>query len=296
MNICVLITEESSLGGIINTVKNLGEVTAVVVGSESLAQKVATSGVHSVLHVETSLPETKSNLVAQALEKIEPKIILTTATPAARVIAGAVANTLDAVVVPGVVNIATENNSTIIEQTALSGRVLDTLTSEKPLIGFFTGEDTEILENTPVEIKTLNGEGYEMKLDVLNTNTGSSSLADASRVVSMGRGVRSKEDIPLIESLAKALDAQVGCSMPVADDLSWLPKECYVGRSGQKIAPRVYFAIGISGAPQHFEGVRGAKVIVAINNDPEARVFRSADYGIVGDLYEIIPALIEVLN
>ncbi len=84
--------------------------------------------------------------------------------------------------------------------------------------------------------------------------------------------------------------------MPVADDLGWVPKDHYVGRSGQHIAPRLYLAVGISGAPQHLEGVRGAKVVAAVNSDPDARIFRSADFGIVGDLYEVVPALIDALG
>ena len=89
---------------------------------------------------------------------------------------------------------------------------------------------------------------------------------------------------------------EIGCTMPVADDLGWLPKDRYIGRSGRHIAPGLYLAVGISGAAQHMEGVRDAKVVAAINNDPEARIFRTADYGVVGDLYEVVPALIDALD
>ncbi len=112
----------------------------------------------------------------------------------------------------------------------------------------------------------------------------------------MGRGLRSRDDMALIEALAAALDAEIACSMPVADDLGWIDKARYVGRSGEHIAPRLYLAVGISGAPQHLEGVRQARVVVAVNSDPEAPIFASADYGIVGDLYDVVPALVEALD
>ena len=96
----------------------------------------------------------------------------------------------------------------------------------------------------------------------------------------------------VVRRLAEALDAELACSMPIADDLGWLEKSRYVGRSGNHITPALYLAVGIAGASQHMEGVRGAKVVAAINSDPAARIFQTADYGIVGDLYEVIPALI----
>lgn len=295
MNVCI-ITEESSCGGIVNCVKSSGEVTAVVVGSQGLAEKVAKSGVVTVKFIESNLAESKAEVVAKIIEELNAKIVLTSSSSSARAISGLVAQKLDGVIVPGVVNVSLEDDLVVVEQEALSGRVLDTLVSKNSVIGFFAGEDVELSESTPVEIEAINGSSYEMSLEVSSSGSSSSGLNDASRVVSIGRGVKSKDDLTLIESFAKTIDAQIGCSMPVADDLSWLPKESYIGRSGQQITPKVYFAVGISGAPQHLEGVRGAKVIVAINNDPEARIFKSADYGIVGDLYEIIPALEKALN
>ncbi|NTW38941.1 MAG: electron transfer flavoprotein subunit alpha/FixB family protein [Cellulomonadaceae bacterium] len=123
-----------------------------------------------------------------------------------------------------------------------------------------------------------------------------SGVRDAARVVSVGRGVKAKADIALVESLAAALGGEVACSMPVAEDLGWVAKERYVGRSGQHISPRLYLALGISGTPQHMEGVREAKVVAAVNNDPSAPIFATADYGIVGDLYEVVPALMAALT
>lgn len=100
----------------------------------------------------------------------------------------------------------------------------------------------------------------------------------------------------MIEELATATKAEVACSRPLAEGLDWLGKDRYIGVSGQHIAPELYFAIGISGQLQHMVGVRGAGTIVAINSDPNAPVFKDADYGLVGDLYTIVPALIDALR
>jgi electron transfer flavoprotein alpha subunit len=120
-------------------------------------------------------------------------------------------------------------------------------------------------------------------------------LAQADRIVAVGRGIKSQENIPLAERLAKAMDAEVAASRPICDN-GWLPMERQIGSSGQTVAPKLYVALGISGAIQHLVGMKGARTIVAINKDAEAPIFEVADYGIVGDLFEIAPALIAELE
>jgi electron transfer flavoprotein alpha subunit len=117
-------------------------------------------------------------------------------------------------------------------------------------------------------------------------------LTTAEIIVSVGRGIKEKENIPIVEELAKALGAELAASRPICD-AGWLPMERQVGSSGQTVAPKVYMAVGISGAIQHLVGMKGAKTIVAINKDANAPIFEVADYGIVGDLFEVVPALIE---
>jgi electron transfer flavoprotein alpha subunit len=117
-------------------------------------------------------------------------------------------------------------------------------------------------------------------------------LTTAEIIVSVGRGIKEKENIPIVEELAKALGAELAASRPICD-AGWLPMERQVGSSGQTVAPKVYMAIGISGAIQHLVGMKGAKTIVAINKDANAPIFEVADYGIVGDLFEVVPALVE---
>jgi electron transfer flavoprotein alpha subunit len=120
-------------------------------------------------------------------------------------------------------------------------------------------------------------------------------LSQAERIVSVGRGIKAPENIDLAKQLAAAMHAELSASRPICD-AGWLPMERQVGSSGQTVAPKLYLALGISGAIQHVVGMKGAKTIVAINKDPEAPIFEIADYGIAGDLFEIVPALIDALK
>ncbi len=117
-------------------------------------------------------------------------------------------------------------------------------------------------------------------------------LTSADIIVSVGRGIKEKDNIPIVEELAKALRAELAASRPICDN-GWLPMERQVGSSGQTVSPKMYLAVGISGAIQHLVGMKGAKTIVAINKDANAPIFEVADYGIVGDLFEVVPALVE---
>jgi electron transfer flavoprotein alpha subunit len=120
-------------------------------------------------------------------------------------------------------------------------------------------------------------------------------LNAADVIVSVGRGIREKENLKVVEELAEALGAELAASRPICDN-GWLPMERQVGSSGQTVSPKVYFAVGISGAIQHLVGIKGSKTIVAINKDENAPIFETADYGVVGDLFEILPALVEEIK
>jgi electron transfer flavoprotein alpha subunit len=148
----------------------------------------------------------------------------------------------------------------------------------------------------PVEIKTefmdAAAERAVTKITAVNKVSGKIPLTEAEIVVSGGRGLKGPENWGMIEELAEVLGAATACSKPVAD-MDWRPHNEHVGQTGITIKPNLYIAIGISGAIQHLAGVSGSKVIVAINKDPEAPFFKAADYGIVGDAFEIVPKLIE---
>jgi electron transfer flavoprotein alpha subunit len=120
-------------------------------------------------------------------------------------------------------------------------------------------------------------------------------LTAADFIVSVGRGIKERDNLPIVEELASVLGAELAASRPICDN-GWLPMERQVGSSGQTVAPKVYFAIGISGAIQHLVGMKGSKTIVAINKDENAPIFEAADYGVVGDLFQIVPALVEEIK
>jgi len=121
-------------------------------------------------------------------------------------------------------------------------------------------------------------------------------IAVASRIVCVGRGLVQEEDLTLVESLAKAVGGEVACTRGIAEDYHWLPVEKYIGISGQKVKPELYLSLGVSGQVQHVAGIRDSKIIVAIDSNEKAPIFEAADYGIVGDLYEIAPLLIKAFN
>jgi electron transfer flavoprotein alpha subunit len=120
-------------------------------------------------------------------------------------------------------------------------------------------------------------------------------LSQAERIVAVGRGIKGQEHLKLAEDLAKALGAEIAASRPICDS-GWLPMDRQIGSSGQTVAPKLYIALGISGAIQHLVGMKGSRVIVAINKDAEAPIFEIADFGIAGDLFEVVPAMIAELN
>jgi electron transfer flavoprotein alpha subunit len=135
----------------------------------------------------------------------------------------------------------------------------------------------------------------KVKVTAVNKVTGEVPLSEAEIVVSGGRGLKGPENWGMIEDLAKLLGAATACSRPVAD-VHWRPHHEHVGQTGLAIAPNLYIAVGISGAIQHLAGVNRSKVIVVINKDPEAPFFKAADYGIVGDAFEVMPKIIEAVR
>ena len=149
--------------------------------------------------------------------------------------------------------------------------------------------------NCQIESLDFTNESSNVISEKVEKASGKISLAEAEVVVSAGRGLKGPENWGMIEELADLLDAGTACSKPVSD-IGWRPHSEHVGQTGKAIAPNLYIAVGISGAIQHLAGVNSSKIMVAINTDPEAPFFKAADYGIVGDAFEVVPRLIEEIK
>ena len=159
--------------------------------------------------------------------------------------------------------------------------------------GKFEGENSGA---AAIERKQMAAPSYEIAAVSEEPVVKTVDLAGAAIVVSVGRGFAKAEDIELVQPLVKRLDAELGCSRPVAEDFKWLPQERLVGLTGTSVNANVYLALGISGQVQHLAGIKGAKIVVAVNNDRKAPIVRNADYVIVDDLYKVIPELLTALG
>lgn len=283
-------------------------VSAVVVGPRALADAVAAAGV-PVLWTEpdSGMPaEAYAGGLAEQVAGEHPALLVATAHPASRALLGAAAARAGARLLTGAVEVAPATGDAgtgsawTVRRMLLDGAVVETLESPAPLAllveGAAADDDPPPPASAPAPVRPVAVPPTAMTLSTVPSAEPAGGLEDARVVVAFGRGVRSRDDVALIERLADALGAELACSMPVADDRGWLDRSRYVGRSGRHIAPRLYLTVGISGAPQHLEGVRGAKVVAAVDQDRDARIFRVADYGVVGDLYEVVPALVTALH
>ncbi len=296
----LIVTGTPRLGAVIGAARALGgTVTAVVIGDRGLADQVAASGPDEVRWVEPApdVPaEAYAGSVADLVTQASPRVLMATAEPAARSILGAAAVAIGAALLPGALAVTEADGELRVDRAVVNGEAVETLRVAGPVALIVTSEDVQAPTSQPAPVSIVTAAARDVRVSGTEVVAAASGLDDAERVVSFGRGLHSVDDVALLEKLAVALGAEIGCTMPVADDLGWLPKDRYIGRSGRHIAPGLYLAVGISGAAQHMEGVRDAKVVAAINNDPEARIFRTADYGVVGDLYEVVPALIDALD
>ena len=144
----------------------------------------------------------------------------------------------------------------------------------------------------PVAVHVSANAAHSQVLEVIEEAPSDVDITKAEIIVSVGRGIGNKEKIGIIDELAQALGGLMACSRPLVD-LGWLPRERQVGASGRAVAPKVYLACGISGASQHLSGMSDSRLIVAINKDPDAPIFQVAHYGVVSDIFEIVPALTE---
>jgi electron transfer flavoprotein alpha subunit len=298
-NTWIVVAGDPAIGTLIETARALGgEVTAAVVGPRAVADTVAAGGVDKVVWFGDpgqAPVEAYASAVADAVGAA-PGVVLAASRPGDRVLLGAVAARLQAAVLTEPSSVSAEGDALVVTRTVFGGIAVETVSVTGPVVLVMDGGPVPAASGeAPVEEVAATPLG----MTVVETRASDFELVDlgaAARVVSIGRGLKAQDDLAMIEALAGACKAEVACSRPVAEGLGWLGKDRYIGVSGQHIAPDVYFAIGISGQLQHMVGVRGAKTIVAINSDENALVFKDADYCLVGDLYQMVPALIEALK
>jgi electron transfer flavoprotein alpha subunit len=189
----------------------------------------------------------------------------------------------------------------VVKRSIYTGKAFadTTITTAKKILAIKKNAVDQKLDGAKAQVETFAVEipesDFASKISATERATGEVLLPEADIVVSGGRGMKGPENWGMIEDLAKTLGAATGCSKPVSD-IGWRPHHEHVGQTGVKVAPTLYIAVGISGAIQHLAGVNSSKCIVVINKDPEAPFFKAADYGIVGDAFEIIPQLTAALK
>ena len=195
--------------------------------------------------------------------------------------------------------LSVEGGKLVLQRDAYGGKFVAKVAARMPCVALVQAGAYQSLDGATGPPETVNvaaGEGRVTLVDTRQSQRGASDIKSARIVVSAGRGFAKKEDLALAQGLATALGAALGCSRPLSSDLGWMGEEAHIGLTGAYVHPQLYLAIGISGQLQHIAGIKDSKVIVAINKDPQAPIFQVADYGIVGDLYDVVPALTKILK
>ena len=288
-------------------------ITPVILGSdtESLAAEIATRPVAKVLRVEHPLlaqytPDGFTLALQQLIQTESPAQVVLPHTYQVRDYAPALAARLGQVLISDVVDISpTGDSSSIFTRQLMQGRLNGSYrhAGTGPCLvsvqaGAFRVEDSPATAPAAITTFTPTLDAAQIRTTPGQPFRGSSQTVDlgsAQLIVSVGRGIKEAENLSLVQELATALGAELAASRPICDN-GWLPMERQVGSSGQTVAPKLYLAVGISGAIQHLVGMKGSQCIVAINKDPDAPIFEVADYGIVGDLFEVVPALTEAIR
>lgn len=289
--------------------KTNSKATVLVIGQggEDLKKIAGNFGAsHVLLANHDSLhhfdPQLYTNLIDAAVKKVQANVIVFSHDKVGKAVAPRLSARLKAGLVSGVIDFPNTDGKFSVKRNVFSGKafaeyeintaikILSLLPNSVP---FEAGAGEATIENFSDGI-----EGYQSPLRIEVNITESNdeiNLTDAELVVSAGRGLKGPENWGIVEDLAKVLGAATACSRPVSD-IGWRPHHEHVGQTGIAIRPNLYIAIGISGAIQHLAGVNGSKVIVVINKDADAPFFKAADYGIVGDAFEILPKLTEAFK
>lgn len=249
-------------------------------------------------------PEIWVPALVQVLAEAHPRYVVLPHTYQARDFAPQLATRLGSGLISDVTALRVENGRVVLTRPLFQGKLAAEVSFRGEAAGFFTvqagafpaeGAERSARPAPVVEIAVSPPPSRLSAGEVYQESKPSVDLSQASAIVAAGRGIKEAKHLALIRRLAAALGAEVAASRPICD-AGWLPIDRQVGSSGHTVAPKLYVAIGISGAIQHLVGMKGARTIVAINRDPTAPIFEAADYGIVGDLFEVVPALIAALE
>ena len=285
--------------------KTGGEVTAIAFNADS-CEELYSYGVTKVMHVKNDLLSTfnakvYAHVIAKAAEEAGAQYVIVSSTTDAKYMSSILSARLSAGYVPNVVAAPLSTDPFIVKRMTFSnkGFAHTKIDTEVKIVGV-SNNSFGLLENQvngTVEdySPSVNESDFNTKSENVERVTGKVTIADADIVVSGGRGLKGPENWELVEELAGVLGAATACSKPVSD-MGWRPHSEHVGQTGKPVACNLYIAIGISGAIQHLAGINASKVKVVINTDPEAPFFKAADYGVVGDAFEVVPELTEKLK
>ncbi len=295
-----LVTYGAKIAKIINT-----DCVALVFGEAENASQLGKYGANKVYqvlsnHLNSFDSQVYTHVIATVAEQINASIIVLSHSSAGKSILGRLAARFNAGSVSAVNTLPTINENTFqVQKTVFSSKAIATyeITSEKKILSLSSNSIAPEILGSEVNIESLNMNIPAPKVRVKEVKkvAGIVPLPEAELVVSAGRGLKGPENWGIIEELAKQLGATTACSRPVADT-GWRPHHEHVGQTGVAIRPNLYIAVGISGAIQHLAGVNNSKTIVVINKDPEAPFFKAADYGVVGDLFDVVPKLTEAIK
>jgi electron transfer flavoprotein alpha subunit len=255
----------------------------------------------SLRGISRMTPEVIAQSLYRAAVQKEARLILIGSTKDGKEVAGRLAALLKASVATDCNEISYEDGGLVVQRVAFGGRIVSwgSLLSDRAVVALRPRSYRKSDAKQPAPVSEISLDLEPPKVQVTGVNQKPPSVLDlskADKIVSIGRGLRRREDLSLVQQLADALGASVGCSRPISADLGWLPEEAHIGLTGVQVKPKLYLAVGISGQLQHLAGIKDSGVIIAINSDKSAPIFKNCDYGAVGDLYQVLPALTEAIR